>query len=51
MVQHGSAEFWLYCEVKKHENGISMKQLQVSLSHPLYHISCLWKQTDMHWCS
>ena len=48
VIEHGSPEFWLHSEVRKHENGISMKQLQVSLSHLSYSISCLWKQADMH---
>jgi len=33
--EHGSAEFRVHGEVKRHEGGISMKQLQVPLSNSL----------------
>ncbi len=33
--EHGSAEFRVHGEVKRHEGGISMKQLQVPLSKSL----------------
>ena len=35
--EQGSAEFRVHGEVKKHEGGISMKQLQASIAMPVQH--------------
>ena len=35
--EHGSAEFRVHGEVKRHETGISMKQLQASVAMPVCH--------------
>lgn len=35
--EQGSAEFRVHGEVKRHEGGISMKQLQASIAMPVQH--------------
>ena len=35
--EQGSAEFRVHGEVKRHEGGISMKQLQASIAMPVSH--------------